>query len=611
MAEALTFLLSLDAKLGGLPDALKLLEEAQAALKKTDKATKQVDTEMEKLTATLKKLERPHKIEELKKKIEALEKPLEKTNGFFQRLVHQGMDPFIQRAKQIAEFEFIRRGVDWLIDLPKEIAHGVYELGKSILEAGAHAERSRKSFEMLFGKEQGHEMKDYAGVLYKKTEFTKGRNLQNMAELGKAGFKGKELEQAHLAALDMAALSGDKEEGLASATNALEMIRVRGEVSARALKSIGVSKDEYAATLSQRLGRGTAGSKGYIDASGAVHRPYEQLQKKIDAGEVNPEELTQALYASIMKKTGKPFLGGAGLAMGGTLEAKMTHVEELPELYSKRVGAAKGFQGISSFYDRLGQAFDPDSAAGQKIIAHLIEVVDKIAASLEKIDVNRIANLLDKLVVILGQVIDALPMAMKVGTGLKIATNPLLAGAWALKQITDPFERGNAQKPKPTSVGDLVDRFDPVDAATKTGKAVAGGTNRGVLDGAPGYVTGTKHAKDLIHGTTDELEIQSPSRVFKRLGQAVGDGFNQGIEKSTAATDDVMRGAFAAPSPRAGAAGGGRGGSVSITNSFEINVHSSGGGEHIAQDVKDQIRELLPGAMQSALETLANQAGSA
>src|SRR6266700_1975057 len=49
-------------------------------------------------------------------------KSAEHLGGVLQRVTHQALHPFLERAKQIAEFEFIRKGVDALIEAPMEIA---------------------------------------------------------------------------------------------------------------------------------------------------------------------------------------------------------------------------------------------------------------------------------------------------------------------------------------------------------------------------------------------------------------------------------------------------------------------------------------------------------
>jgi len=592
VAEGLEFLLELDAKLNGLPDALKLLDQAQAALKKTDQSTRAVDVEMEKLNATLKKLERPHKIEEMKKKIAELEKPIEKAEGAFQRMIHQGMEPFLHRAKQIAEFEFIRRGVDWLIEMPFKMAEGVEELGKKILEAGAHAERSRKSFAMLFGKEEGHEMKDWAERIYKKTEFTKSRNIENMGELGKAGFKGKELEQAHLAALDMAALSGNKEEGLAGASNALEMIRMRGEVNFRALKQVGISDQEYKATLASRLGM-TKGQKGYIDENGSVHKPYEALQKKIDAGQIDPQELTKALYAAIMKRTGKPFLGGAGLEMGGNLESKMEHIDELPALYIKKMSQSKGFEGITTFADRIMEKFDPNTAGGQKVIAHMIEMIDKIGQKLEKIDVDRLVVVLDKLVGALERLLGVQPEPKTIGDTIRRGLSPGhiagRAGSWLINKIVgDDSDQ---------SAASTVDQMG--DTGANAGEAFSEKLHKAMTFG------GANAGAAATGGVKDKLQIHSPSRVFEQLGEMTGEGFNRGLDKSMGLGDDVARGAFALPAPKSMPAGG----PIHVETNITVNG-VSGDANQIAEMVSAQVGKIMPGSIIDALAQAAAQAGS-
>jgi hypothetical protein len=118
-------------------------------------------------------------------------------------------------------------------------------------------------------------------------------------------------------------------------------------------------------------------------------------------------------------------------------------------------------------------------------------------------------------------------------------------------------------------------------------------------------------ADKAAQSSRDALGQKSPSKVFEQIGMMTGAGFRQGIEKSRAATDDVMRGAFAAPAPTSGGAGGG--GTEINLGGIHVTIGAGAGSDarQIGETVAAKIQEIAPGMLQSAIERLALQAGGA
>jgi hypothetical protein len=102
----------------------------------------------------------------------------------------------------------------------------------------------------------------------------------------------------------------------------------------------------------------------------------------------------------------------------------------------------------------------------------------------------------------------------------------------------------------------------------------------------------------------DRLKVHSPSAVFMDIGEAVGDGFAAGIEGSASATARAYGDLFGAPDS-AGAGGGG--GLTVVVAEGAIVIEIRGGNE---KEIAAEVREVLPGALESAIAQLALQQGA-
>jgi len=87
------------------------------------------------------------------------------------------------------------------------------------------------------------------------------------------------------------------------------------------------------------------------------------------------------------------------------------------------------------------------------------------------------------------------------------------------------------------------------------GSNIAGGLWQGMKDKWAELKAWWQRKMAWLHGSAeDELETQSPSRVFYRIGQSVGEGYIRGVNERLAG---AMRGAFGGVAARGLAAVGG------------------------------------------------------
>lgn len=612
----LTFLFQLDGKIdAGIPKALK---QAEDGLKGVEEKLKKVDQGYGKLRD-----QHGRFIGGMGKHDSAVKH----TEGLLSHFASATLGPLAHRMERIAEFEFIRRGVDALIEAPMEALHLFKELAVEMINVAAQAERTELSFKLLFGETEGKETLEWIEKISKFTEFTDDQ-LKGMAgSLAKVGFEGEGLTRALAASLDIAAFSGSGQAGADSALSSLERIKRTGKIDNRSLGGLGIGESAFLAELSRRTGEGT-----------------KALKKKIDEGKISAEDSLEALYSMIAKKTGKD-LGGAGVAMSQTLMARLKHLKDLPEQFFQKLAGTEGFNKISEFVGRLVDIFDPEGEIGVAISGTLNKLFDEAGDKLSGIDlegmfrnvpaaIESVTSSLSAMWDAFKPFIDAFKAVAatvewineKTGTGSyskQAATNkqfridnPELAAEG------DRLRRLLADKKAATMKGrtweDPEKVFGPqetyVDRSARRAKEAGKLSADGFVRGLDGHMFDVEYAgaglgRAAINGVEKKLDLHSPSRVFERMGEMTGAGFNRGITKSMADTDDVMKGAFAVPAPT----GGAHGRTEINLGGIHVTVGAGAGSDarQIGETVAAKIQEIAPGMLQSALERLAIQAGGA
>lgn len=606
MAEALEFLLELDAKVDGAITLGTILKQMDASLKGVDAALKKVEQASGAAS-------RGH---------EKQGKAAEHTGGILHNFLHAILHPLHTKLGQIAEFEFIRRGVDALIEAPKEALHAFAELFEKMIEVSAEAERTELSFKLMFGESEGKETLEWIEKISKFTEFT-GKELKGAAQdLAKVGFEGDDLTRALAASLDIAAFDKSGEAGLGGALSSLERVKRTGRVENKTLGGLGIGNDAFYAELSKRTGEGV-----------------KVLKKKMEEGKIAAADSLETLYAMIGKKTGKD-LGGAGVEMSNTLQARIKHLKELPELFFEKLKGTQGYAAINDFVGHLLEIFSPEGEIGRSIQDSLDKIFNTAGAKLKGINLEAVFSGLPAAITAVTETIKTLWLAFEPFVkGVELVANVLdkinmrdpikEAATEAHNRAANPelwAEHDRLTAKRHQMLSDKASGQDYVDPDKQFGPQ-EGYADRAARElkenmGNVGWVAGesfssklnksmtfggTTGAAGAVAGTKDGLQQHSPSRVFENIGLMAGEGFNQGLDARMRATDDVARGAFAVPSQAGGARGG-------HTIQIEVNttVHANGGdANQIAQQVSEQVQAIVPGALHAAIEQMASQAGSA
>lgn len=504
--DGLDWMLDIDAQVDGPIRLLSTLDRIDATLKKLDGG----------LGKTAKGTE--HAGEKHRKH----GKDVEHLESAFDRLIHKAMEPFLHKAKEIAEFEFIREGAEKLLELPGELAEKIHELGEEMLKTGAKAERTSKAFELSFGDKQGRGYEEWIDKFAHKSELAEDSVKGVGLELGKVGLKAEQWKRAIEASADMAALSKSGEEGFAAAAAGYEMLARTGRANDRVLHGLGFGQDDFFRELSDRTGEGIA-----------------TLKAKIDAGKFDVNASLEALNALVMKKTHKD-LGGAAMDAGELMEAKLKNLHEAPEKILEKAKDAKGWGRLTEAMGHIGEQLGPEGKTGNALGKEIMEFVDLAAPLVEKLP---------------GQ-IDKITESFK---GMDIV-------------LHDIADMGH----KVIEVVEVIDRFTPAFAAKATKSTFADfgpkfkALENGTLKATPGERA--RLVEDALAAARADVEADKPwawravessghwlKEKFFGLGESSGDGLAGGMSSKA---DKVEK------------AGGGLGGAGAEGTRKSIDSHS-------------------------------------
>jgi hypothetical protein len=584
--DGLDWLLSLDVQQDDALAFLKTIDKMTASLK----ATKTETDKVEEASAHASKGHKKH------------EESVHGLAGAIKHLTKSVLEPFEERLKRIAEFEFIRKGVDMLIEAPMEALEKLKEIGEEIVMSAAKAERTEKAFGLMFGHEGAEEMLGYINKIRTSTEFTAEQLEGAVANLGKVGFKGKGLTRALSAAQDLAALNPDKAGGFSEAVMGLDQAKRTGMVNNRTLRPLGIGENDFLKELSKRTGKDLG-----------------TLKKQLAAGKIDTEESLETLYMMITKKTGK-LLGGAGVEMSGTLGARLEHVGEIPELFYKRLATSPGLDILKDTLANVIEIFDPSSERGERIFEALDTAFTMVAKAASEIDVESIANTIED------GIVPAAEAFLGILKDMQDVVSPLVEGfkfiAGAVDKI-NPFSDASAGKDAEAWVRNpgLMAANENLRAQIRAQRLQDKmGLPRNVYEGpleqsgidrlaAKQKEYGAKMGAAAVEGAKGPqgVDAHSPSKKFEYLGRMTGEGFARGIEISAAGVDEAIGSMFG--STRMSGSAGSKVQIGDVTVQVTVSGGSSSTAEQIGEATARAVESILPGALQSALSAIAQQTG--
>jgi len=590
--ESVEFLLDLDAKMDGLNEGTAAIDKSTKALHELDKSAKQVTHSVDHAA---------HSVEHAEHASHAAAGAHGKHSHAVWELGHQ------YEGARHAVLEFAEGlGVALAYEVVEKVVDKVKELGEEIVHAGAMAERTEKSFKLLLGEEGGEHLLEYLEEIHNHTEFTLERLQALAAGFIRVGFAGQGLRYAVAAAADLAALP---EGNLDQAAFALEQIKRTGHVDNRTLRGVGAGEKDFLADLAVRTGKSAA-----------------TLKKEMEKGTLDADQALAALYDLIRKRTGKA-LGDPAEAMSKTMGATITHFKEVPEELYKQIAKSPAFERLNAFIKDLTERLDPKTPLGMRFFESIDKSLTKFVDALAKIDMGKFID-------DVGRLIEKLPALVNLLIKL---TEAVLAfakvEAWAFEHTLVGQMIADALRPKsPAFDADKLHRSaqaalglpaggpagpggasgDAYIRGRLFGKAMGEGAVEGLEETTPKVRDATTEMGEAAHGgMKKEIKAESPSKVFKNLGEMSGEGYLEGLDGSLAAMPDIQpAGSYAQPASMGAAAG-----PIQVTVNVTTNVGGAGhgggeAGEQIGQQVATVVEAILPGALQSAFQRMQHEAGT-
>jgi tape measure domain-containing protein len=500
--------------------------------------------------------------------------------------------------KDLAEFT----GLALLAEGVIHVTEKIIELGEEMFKAAGHEERMGIAFRNALGGEEGEAAMGYIEKISHHTEFTKDQLLGINLELAKTGFHAGALAKATEAVLDLSSMSANPQEGASRAMGALERIKTTGKVDARTLRPFGIDQKTFFDELSKETGTGVA-----------------QLKKDIEKGKVDVDTTLNSLYTVITEKTGRA-LGGAGADMEHTFNVRLKNLKEIPDLLYGKLAKGPGFAAVSDFIGKIGDQFSLGGEQGKKIFTALTSEVDRFGNALAGVNIGDVGDTVADIIGFIGKMVAGTTVLIgSISSGFQ-----KLRDAYTWLESLQPgergrratFELGSRKLDRAFHANPEYSRHDaevsPEESFLKkpgTKKDVMGGMEKGGEGSAE--ATGEKIGHAVEKGARKALRSNSPSEAFADIGDDMAEGTMKGWDRSSDQIDRAI--AAMAGGPAMGRGAGARGGGP-IAVSIAPVIHVNGGGagaEEIADSIVDKLNELVPGAMQSALEQLAMQGGSA
>lgn len=497
---------------------------------------------------------------------------------------------------KVGEFlEFV--GAEAAVDMLKEIAEKVIDIGKEAVVSAAKAERMNRVIDSASGgHEKGKENREWlerfasggGGAGYAGTEFSEEQVEGAYVDLKKVGETDQRARLAIKAAADIAAVSKNKDEAFGTAVEAFAHLKSMGTISARQLMPLGLGVEDF-----KKLDR----YKGKSDKS---------IRTAMEGGKIGESDL----YQLIMSRAGETKIGARAADNADLLSTKMAKLAELPERFYKRLGETGAVTKLSNALDGILKKFDPDSPTGAKIFDAMEGLFSKFSDAIASINLDDLADSIkDDVIPAIEGLVDLIkPMVELMERMFRGAhrLHDMVVGPSALHNDTTPLakqeeefraqvyenqiNKAGTKTVVGSQTGNVVkvhhDRMHfekSAEDAFASGEAIADGLAAGVDENADAATKAAGAVADhMVETVKRKHKTHSPSEVFADIGEMDIAGYVQAIRASKDDISDAM-GAFAPPRGEDRAAPGGGGfGAASITIG-PITIQVMGGQDGAAQ----------------------------
>ena len=258
-------------------------------------------------------------------------------------------------------------------------AEGVLKVGESIVEGAvkaveiftdgikdafkgaAHEETSRISENNILGKSGAKEFREDVEGFAKNSPFDPGEIRKLLLPIRRAG-----ISQA--AARQMLATASDIGGGDAGAVGGI-LETMRGIYTRK-----GVSKRQIVGLLGNV---GGTVPDFYKSLGKNMHVSSKEAERRAASGQVDPQMIMNMITEAQNKRQGG-IAGTGGLAYAKSLEVEWKKLNALPEEYFKKLVDTPGYAKAVAAIGKLLEGLDPESPTGQRIMASVEHMFDKI-----------------------------------------------------------------------------------------------------------------------------------------------------------------------------------------------------------------------------------------
>jgi hypothetical protein len=254
------------------------------------------------------------------------------------------------------------------------IAEGVFKIAEGMVEGAkkaveVFAEGLKLAFEesaqqqtlrigekLSLGSGGAKDFREDVGRFSKLTGFDDDVIRGMLLPMRRAGMDQQASRTAFAAAGDVAAGEGRGNDSgrVKELLDAFTTIKLKGGVTEKMLPGLGVDVKEFYGSLGKQLG---------ISAKAAKERSGEP-------GGIDPQMLLNTIYRGIEKKQGGQ-LGSGNIATSQSFATRFAKFKNLPNEFAKGLLDSSTFQKTSELLGGLIEKLDPESPAGQRIMAAL------------------------------------------------------------------------------------------------------------------------------------------------------------------------------------------------------------------------------------------------
>jgi hypothetical protein len=442
-------------------------------------------------------------------------------------------------------------------------------LGESLVKSADWRNRTEGAFRVLLRGDQS--FGGVEGAFQRAGQFANRFGLdvrevtQQMTQLTAAGFSQVEIPRVLQAAGDLGSLEGPQAAG--RAITAIRQIRAKGmlqmeELSGQ-LADTGLNVGDVISEIARR--RNLRGSTASIN---------NQVRGLISARKVNAQEGIESIMGVIANRSGGR-LGATMDTQSRGATAAMNRLSNSWLLLQSNFAKSAAFKNIIGFIERMASALDPGSESARRFSAQIDRFFTTITGAGNSIDpvatfqavvtaIGRVGSGIQAVIPyaqawmsgffrpVLPVVTTLVPMmgrffsAIFGGGGPSLDTLRQIAGVFGTisaiglgamavlitgvgliaRALAVPFNGIRA------FWGTFLAQFKGVEFSFfGIGSAIVRGIYDGIVQGGIAAIRAAQTlAGNIVTGVRSALQIQSPSKVFERIGGFVSQGFTLGIE---------------------------------------------------------------------------------